>query len=65
MPPLIYTWRVLGIARQMAPFISGGGRVQIRDPSKLGWEKIERTDARTDDGGKGDLPAFWCFKRPM
>jgi hypothetical protein len=54
MPPLIYTWQVLEIARQTAPFISAGPRLLVRDSSRLGWEGIERTDAWSDDGGSAE-----------
>ncbi len=53
MPPLIYAWRVLEIQRQTAPFVPAGHRILARDPSKLGWETIHRTNAWTDDGGYG------------
>jgi hypothetical protein len=54
MPPLIYTWKVTGIARQTAPFIETRPRLLVRDPSKLGWEEVERTNAWSDDDGRGD-----------
>jgi hypothetical protein len=54
MPPLIYTWRVAEIRRQTAPFVPVGPRMLARDPSKLGWETIEHTNAWVDDGGSAD-----------
>jgi hypothetical protein len=54
MPPLIYTWQVLAIARQTAPFVSDGPRLLVRDSSKLGWEAVEQTEAWSDDGGRAD-----------
>jgi hypothetical protein len=47
MPPLIYTWRIAEISRQTAPFVEAGN-VLIRDPTKLGWLPMERTDAWHD-----------------
>ena len=54
MPPLIYTWRVVEIYRQTAPFVPAGPRLLVRDASKLGWESIEHTDAAGDDGGRAE-----------
>ena len=54
MPPLIYTWHVAGIVRQTAPFVDVGPRMRARDPSKLGWESVEQTDAWVHDGGHGE-----------
>jgi hypothetical protein len=51
MPPLIYTWRIDEITRQTAPFVEAGN-VFIRDPRKLGWLPLERTDAWHDDDGQ-------------
>jgi hypothetical protein len=51
MPPLIYTWRIDEISRQAAPFVAAGS-VLIRDPAKLGWLGLERTDAWHDDDGR-------------
>ena len=53
MPPLIYTWRIAEISRQTAPFV-GAGNALIRDPTKLGWLPLERTDAWHDDDGRAD-----------
>lgn len=54
MPPLIYIWRIFEILRQTAPYIPAGPRVMIRDPSKLGWAPLQRTDAWNDDAGRAD-----------
>lgn len=54
MPPLIYTWNVVGMVRQTAPFVPAGPRLLVRDASKLGWEAIEQTSAWADDGGSAE-----------
>jgi hypothetical protein len=53
MPPLIYTWRIDEISRQTAPFAEAGNML-TRDPTKLGWLLLERTDAWHDDDGRAD-----------
>jgi len=56
VPPLIYSWRILAIFRQTAPFIDAvvdGRRIRRRDPQRLGFEPIANTDAWTDDDGHG------------
>jgi len=50
IPPLIYSWHVDGISRQAAPFVRTGNEL-VRDPTKLGWLPIDRTDAWHDDDG--------------
>jgi hypothetical protein len=60
--PLIYSWRVVSILRQTAPFIEiiptssypSSRSVRVRDQSKLGYETIERTNAWEDDNGFGE-----------
>jgi len=54
MPALIYAWDVIGIARQVAPFVPAGPRLLVRDEAKLGWEEIEETMAWSDDEGRAD-----------
>lgn len=62
VPPLIYSWRIQSILRQTAPYIEvipdsgihSGRKVSVRDESRNDWEKVERTNAWTDDGGMGD-----------
>jgi len=58
IPPLIYRWKIERILMQTAPFIESDlpvmGKVMVRDPSKLAYREIERTDAWHDDGGNGD-----------
>jgi hypothetical protein len=52
--PLVYSWKILSILRQTAPFIqtaAKGQRMRIRDPQRLGFEEILKTDAWHDDGG--------------
>jgi hypothetical protein len=55
--PLVYTWRINSVLRQTAPFIETiskyGGKLRTRDQSKLGYEKIPKTDAWHDDDGNG------------
>jgi hypothetical protein len=51
MPPLVYTWHIDEIRMQTAPFIQTGNML-ARDPTKLGWRQIERTDAWHDDDGR-------------
>jgi hypothetical protein len=55
MPALIYSWRVVEILQQTAPFVPGPEpRTRVRDASRLGWKTIERTNAWTDDDGSAD-----------
>jgi hypothetical protein len=62
VPALIYTWRIISILRQTAPFIEvitdsgpyAGQKIRSRDLSKLAHEVIARTDAWGDDGGYGE-----------
>lgn len=54
VPPAVYTWTITGIWRRTAPFISDadrGPRVVKRDPDRLGWGWLDRTDAWSDDEG--------------
>jgi hypothetical protein len=52
--PLVYSWKILSILRQTAPFIETAPRYWMRDPQRLGYEEIPRTDAWHDDGGRAD-----------
>jgi hypothetical protein len=48
VPPLVYSWRMSSILMQTAPFIEKiveGRKVQFRDPQRLGYQEILRTDA--------------------
>jgi hypothetical protein len=62
VPPLIYSWRVTSILRQVAPFVEivsnsgphAGRKMLVRDVSKLGYEEISRTNAWEDDSGFGE-----------
>jgi len=52
--PLVYSWKILSILRQTAPFIdtlADGQKIQIRDPQRLGYEEILKTDAWNDNRG--------------
>ena len=59
VPPLIYSWKVRSILRQTAPYVDAvagegfttGRPTRMRDPQRLGYENILRTDAWNDDGG--------------
>lgn len=54
IPALIYSWQITSILRQTAPLIEvigSRGKTMARDVSKLGYEKITRTDAWRDDDG--------------
>lgn len=58
VPPLVYSWKILSILRQTAPFIEQvaeegflkGRTIHVRDERLLGYEEISRTDAWNDDG---------------
>jgi hypothetical protein len=54
IPALIYAWQVNAIVREMAPFIPAGPRMLVRDPTKLRWVDVDRTNAATDDDGHGE-----------
>ncbi len=57
--PLVYSWKIRSIFAQTAPFIEtlveAGAiterKIRIRDPQRLGYKEILRTDAWKDDGG--------------
>jgi len=52
--PLVYSWKILSILRQTAPFLetlAKGRKIRTRDPQRLGYEEILKTDAWKDDGG--------------
>jgi len=59
IPPLIYSWKILSILKQTGPFIEKlaevgplvGSKVRIRDPQRLGYEEVLKTDAWNDDDG--------------
>lgn len=57
-PFFIYSWHIQATPRQTAPFIetslNTGGKMQVRDESKLGYEEIPETKAWTDDGGQAE-----------
>ena len=58
VPPAIYGWDITGIWHETAPWISsevtGFGRSMVRDPEKLGWAWLDRTDAWADDNGNAE-----------
>lgn len=62
VPPLVYSWKILSILRQTAPFIETmpeagpliGRAGQVRDPQRLGYEELLKTDAWNDDGGRAE-----------
>jgi hypothetical protein len=47
--PLVYSWRIESIFRQTAPFLDIGPRLRGRDPSRLGYEEIQKTNAGVGD----------------
>jgi hypothetical protein len=52
--PLVYSWKILSILRQTAPFVETvveGRKLRVRDTQRLGYEEILKTDAWNDDGG--------------
>ncbi len=49
-PALIYDWKIEKIDIQTAPWIEVRPRTFERDPAKLGWKEIDRTNAWEDDG---------------
>ena len=62
VPPLVYSWKILNILRQTAPFIEQvaeegflkGRTIHVRDERLLGYEEIPRTDAWNDDDGHAE-----------
>jgi hypothetical protein len=60
--PLVYSWKILNILRQTAPFIEQvaeagclkGRTIRVRDERLLGYEEISRTDAWHDDDGHAE-----------
>lgn len=57
VPPAVYAWTISGIWRQTAPFIpdaAKGPRWLKRDPDRLGWGWLARTDAWSDDDGHAE-----------
>jgi hypothetical protein len=53
-PALIYDWKIVDIEMQTAPFVETKPGVLERDPARLGWSEIAKTDAWRDDGGQAD-----------
>jgi hypothetical protein len=58
VPSLVYSWRIDAILRQTAPFIETpldpGGKMLVRDQTKLRYEETQQTKAWTDDGGHAE-----------
>lgn len=57
VPPAVYAWTISGIWHQTAPFVpdaAKGPKWLKRDPGRLGWEWLDRTDAWSDDEGHAD-----------
>jgi hypothetical protein len=50
--PLVYSWKIRSIFAQTAPFIETVD--EAREPQRLGYKEILRTDAWNDDGGHAD-----------
>ena len=53
-PALIYDWEIEKIEMQTGPFVEVQPRLRKRDPTRLGWSEIDKTDAWEDDGGSAD-----------
>jgi hypothetical protein len=62
-PPLIYTWQIVNLSIQTAPFVEVRG-VRSRDPDQIGWRPIERTDAWHDDNGHASYLLECALLRP-
>lgn len=52
-PPLIYDWYIDSIAMETAPFVFDGA-LQVRDPNKLKWREVSKTNAWKHDDGKAE-----------
>ena len=50
-PALIYDWMIESIEMQTAPFVESRPGFWVRDPMRLGWKEVRRTEAWKDDGG--------------
>ena len=51
--PLVDSWKILAILRRTRPFIETGvegQKLRVRDPQRLGYEEVLKTDAWNDDG---------------
>jgi hypothetical protein len=57
-PALVYEWKIEKISLQTAPFIEFKPRHFKRDPAKLGWREIPKTDVWEDD----DCSAEYLFQ---
>lgn len=53
-PALIYEWEIEKIEIQTAPLIYDGPKRRIRDPERLGWREIAKTNAWEDDEGSAE-----------
>lgn len=57
IPPAVYAWTITGIWRQAAPHIldpNSRMKQYVRDPARLGYLPLDRTDAWHDDDGHAD-----------
>jgi hypothetical protein len=55
IPPAVYAWTITGIWRQTAPHILDPHQnIFARDPGRLGYAPLDRTDAWHDDGGRAE-----------
>jgi hypothetical protein len=63
-PALIYDWTIEKIEMQTAPLIEVRPRLMERDPERLGWKEIDRTDAWNDDGGRAEY-VLHCKRFPV
>jgi hypothetical protein len=53
IPPLVYTWTINRIERQLAPFVEVRPHYFERDQSRWAWTEVQETDAWNDDDGHG------------
>lgn len=53
-PALIYDWSIEKIEVQTAPIIEVRAGWRERDPARLGWKEVCKTDAWNDDGGSAE-----------
>jgi hypothetical protein len=61
VPPLIYTWHLADIRRNVTPWVESEHQYFERDPHEARWESVPETNAWTDwRGGTG----AWSLSMP-
>jgi hypothetical protein len=71
IPPLIYSWKILSILRQTAPFIERhheadsliASKTLVRNSHQLGYAEVIKTDAWHDDDGVAEY-LLQCDRLP-